>query len=558
MIYSTLKTTLFLALFFTIQIGFSQSKIDKATAEKINQQFEQQQKGNVPAAAIVVVEKGKVIYQKSFGNANLEHGIAATTVTKFQMGDICNQFVAYAVLKLQEKGKLSLDDDIRKHLPDFPNYGQTVTIRHLLMHQHGLPDYMTLQWIGGWGTATIRSHNEVIKLMKRQPELVAEPGKEFNYNSTGFVIAAEIIERVAGESFAKFAEKNIFTPLKMSNSLFYENPTLILDNKSIVYREVGEIFFLDQMYYHSLPSTNFYTTVEDLGKWMIHLQGKGAVVQQFNTESVALEGEESSFGLGQFVDDLGGVKRLHHNGLAYGNLTYMARFPKHDFGVAVVSNNSNFNSSEAALAVAELLLKEHITIETPTESPVAESAEVIYKNLNTKQLTEFAGHYWNDDYFYNRQIALKNDTLFYVRNGVERALGALDDHTFGILGRDDVRIVFGKKNGAKTMVFHFSGYEYHYEAYVPVTYTSTDLNAFAGIFFAKEIGTAYEVSTKDNQLTINNLRTTDIPFTPIKDGIFVSGTWWFSNVTFEKDNTGTVTGFRLSTSDVKGLLFEKI
>lgn len=557
MTYFKIKITLSLAFLCLFQTAFAQTKISAEIAQKIDAQFEQLTQSDAPAGAIVVVEKGAIIYQKAFGNANIENQVAANTETKFLAADLCNQFVAYGILLLTKEGKLSLDDDIRKHLPDFPDYDKTVTVRHLLMHQHSLLNYMDLQLISGRNSSAQQSQQTVINLIKNQPKLNAAPGTEYNYNSTGFIVAAEIIERITKQSFAEFAQKHIFEPLKMSNSFFEENALQVWKNKATTYYPAGDGYEYDPMNYHTLPATNLYVSIEDLGKWMVHLQGNGMVIQQFNTEAVPSGEEGEWLGLGQFLDEWNGLKRIQHNGLAYGNLTYMGRFPAHDFGVAVLSNNSQFSAYGTALATAELLLNEHLVIEEVAE--VTETLPAVYKTVSQAQMQAVCGNYWNEEHFYNRQIELKNDTLFYIISpGREFPLGALADNEFGILGRDDARFVFEEKDGQKMMTFYFGEYEYEYEACAPVHHSEETLKQFTGTFYAKNIETAYQVSVENNQLVFSNLRVAGIPFKPIKNDIFISSTWWFSHVEFVKNKAGEVTGFLLSTGDVKGLLFEKI
>lgn len=188
-----------------------------------------------PGVAIAVQQKGKIIYSEGFGYANLEYDVKNTPTTVFHIASVSKQFTAFAIAMLADQGKLSLDDDIRKYLPEMPDFGYVITINHLVHHTSGLRDQWNLLMMAGWRLDDVITQKQIMRVISRQKELNFKPGDEMVYCNTGFTLMAEIVSRVTGESFADWTKKNIFDPLGMKNTLFYDDHEKIVKNRAYSY-----------------------------------------------------------------------------------------------------------------------------------------------------------------------------------------------------------------------------------------------------------------------------------------------------------------------------------
>ncbi|MGB5781833.1 MAG: serine hydrolase, partial [Eudoraea sp.] len=188
-----------------------------------------------PGAAVAVVQNGAIVYKKGYGMSNLEYDIPIVPSTIFHIASVSKQFTAFSILLLESEGKLKLDDDIRKYIPEVPDFGKTITLRHLASHTSGLRDQWNLLAMAGWRLDDVITKEHVLKLISKQQELNFDPGEEYMYCNTGFTLLAEVVARVSGVSFATFTKERIFKPLKMNNTLFYDDHEKIVKNRAYSY-----------------------------------------------------------------------------------------------------------------------------------------------------------------------------------------------------------------------------------------------------------------------------------------------------------------------------------
>ncbi|HZM99550.1 MAG TPA: serine hydrolase, partial [Pyrinomonadaceae bacterium] len=191
--------------------------------KKVDQLFATWDKPESPGAAIAVIKDGIVVYKRGYGSANLEYNVPITPQTVFHVASVSKQFTAFAIALLASQGKLSLDDDIRKHLPEVPDFGKKITVRHLIHHTSGLRDQWTLLGMAGWRLDDVITKEHIMKMVRYQRELNFDPGAENLYSNTGYTLLAVIVERVSGQSFREYTEANIFKPLGMTNTHFHDD-----------------------------------------------------------------------------------------------------------------------------------------------------------------------------------------------------------------------------------------------------------------------------------------------------------------------------------------------
>ncbi|MEO1654485.1 MAG: serine hydrolase domain-containing protein, partial [Bacteroidota bacterium] len=226
------------AFLFFLLVGLKITYAQKNN--EVDALFEKYNNADTPGMAVSVIKDGQVIYQKGFGMANLEYGIPITEKTKFHVASLSKQFTAFMILKLEDEGLLSIQDDVRKYIPELPDYGETITINHLLTHSSGLREQWRLLEMAGWRLDDVIKTKQIFRLIKNQKELNFPPGDRFMYCNSGFTLLAIIIERLTKTSFAHYAKQTIFEPLQMNDSFFYDDYEELLSNRAYSYKKVNE------------------------------------------------------------------------------------------------------------------------------------------------------------------------------------------------------------------------------------------------------------------------------------------------------------------------------
>ncbi|MBL4888231.1 MAG: beta-lactamase family protein, partial [Flavobacteriaceae bacterium] len=217
-----------------------------------------------PGAAVAVVKDGEIVFQKGYGSANLEYGIPVTSSTIFHIASISKQFTVFSILLLVDEGKLSFDDDVRKYIPEVPDFGKIITLRHLASHTSGLRDQWNLLAMAGWRLDDVINKEHILKIVAKQKVLNFDPGEEYSYSNTGFTLLAEVVSRVSGKSFAEFTRSRIFDSLGMSNTLFYDDHEKIVKNRAYSYFSDDTGYKKSVLSYANVGATSLFTTVEDL------------------------------------------------------------------------------------------------------------------------------------------------------------------------------------------------------------------------------------------------------------------------------------------------------
>ena len=324
-------------LFSSFQMSLIQAQTQKGDDlkitpdEKVDKMFTSWDSKKTPGAAVAVVRDGAIIYKKGFGMANLEYDIPISPSSIFHVASVSKQFTVFSILLLQSEGKVNLDDDIRKYIPEVPDFGQTITLRHLASHTSGLRDQWTLLALAGWRLDDVITKEHVLKLVSKQKDLNFAPGDKYMYCNTGFTLLAEVVSRVSGKSFAEFTKANIFSPLQMNHTLFYDDHEKIVKNRTYSYYFGGTGFKKSVLSYANVGATSLFTTVEDLSLWAENFSeltvGNSEIIRTMNTPAILNDGEESGAALGQFVSKYKGLHEISHDGADAGYRSYLGRFP---------------------------------------------------------------------------------------------------------------------------------------------------------------------------------------------------------------------------------------
>lgn len=510
----------------------------------------------VPGAAVGVYHDGALVYKKGFGSANLTYNIPFTSVTPTNIGSVSKQFTATAILLLEQEGKLSLDDDVRKHIPELKDFGHSITIRNLLNHMSGYREIYNTLPIIGWDGESFLQRDEAINLVNKQPSLQVEPGSEFNYNNTGYILLAETVARVSGISFPEFMRQNIFEPLEMNNTQVRTDPREIIPKSSMGYQnqdygygEVGDLFA-------AYGAGSIYTTIEDFGKWLQNFKtgkiGGLELITKLTTRGITTKGDTLDYALGIGVGEYRGQKRFQHTGGDIAHRAILIYYPEIDAGLAIASNNASFPLN-VSTKIADLFFGDYFDKAGETQ---LDSGEV---EVSRELLETYAGKYKFDNSGLIITYILEDDGFFAQAMGQNRLkMKGKNDSSFAYEGIEASVVFYRDEEGIVSSATHIQGGENTMTRLPPYDPTPEQLAEFAGKFFSEELETMYEISVKDSILVARHLLMEDISLTPAEEDSFSGSVYFINELKFERDSNGKVLGFNVSNGRTKGVKFGKM
>lgn len=517
-----------------------------------------------PGAAVQVWRDGRTLYSKAYGMANLAYGIPFATNTRTNIGSTSKQFTAFAILLQADRGLLSLDDDIRKHIPELPEFADTITVRHLLTHTSGLREFVNLILMSGrqlmHGDWIDRS--EVVEVVQRQPALQNTPGTEWNYNNTAFGLAALIVERTSNQDFHVFMRENVFGPLGMTRTMVRPTPEHIVPGMAEGYAPGKDGFRQTGDLGASVGAGGIYSTVEDLQRWVQNFSnprvGSARIVEQMMTPYVLPDGKETGYGFGLFIDEQQGLRRVHHGGSDLAHRSQLAYFPGINAGITVQSNHAGFTGN-----VASQLARAFFRDAMGPEDATARAAGAAFDpaDYDPEDFDEYVGRYALDA---APRVILsftrEGDTLYTQVSGQPKiVIVPTSDSTFALTAVE-ASIVFHRNPDGKVdrLTLHQNGenhatrLEGEEPAWKP---TLRDLVAFEGRYFSDELETFYTLALKDTTLVLQRRRFEDANLTAGAKDTFSGGGFTFS---FERDRNGKVIGFYLANDRARDVRFERV
>lgn len=340
-------------------------------AAKVDAVFAEVDSTRSPGAAVAVVKNGALVLARGYGMADLEHGVPITSKTRFDVASVGKQFTAFAALRLAEQGKLDLDADYRDFLPEMPDYGPTITVRHLIHHTSGIRDYFALLGLMGVrpGEDSIRQ-SDVLRVLAAQRALNFEPGSEYLYSNSGYVLLATIVERVSGKPFHDWVDEHLFDPLGMHDTELGDDYQRIIPDRAESYAPSGGGFVNARTNYAAYGPGLTYTHVEDLARWLAHLGdpkvGDASTIEAMLTTRPLNDGKPNDYAFGLHVAEHRGHRSADHSGSWAGYRTFLLWFPNEKLGVVVLSNLAGFDAAGKARAVADAALGEQPEPSPPT------------------------------------------------------------------------------------------------------------------------------------------------------------------------------------------------
>ena len=344
----------------------SQTTKPKATAPDLAAEiapiFADYAKPGSPGCAVMVLKNAKVAYEAGFGTAHLEHGIPIGPDTVFDIGSTSKQFTAALIVLLALDGKLSLDDDIHKHIPEFPDYKAPITIRNLLHHTSGIRDYLPLLDFAGQSTENWTTNADALAILLKQKKLCFAPGTKHEYSNSGYMLLSLIAERAAKKPFAELGQEKIFGPLGMTDTHIHDDHRRIVARRAQAYSATGPgAYGIEMSDFEQTGDGAVMTTVRDLAKWDENFTsgkvGGPKFLEIMNGRGALANGRAIDYGFGLVHTKLSGIPMVSHGGAWAGYRAEMLRFPTKETSVVLLSNLGQSNPSALARAVAGVVLK---------------------------------------------------------------------------------------------------------------------------------------------------------------------------------------------------------
>ncbi len=529
---------------------------------RVNAVFAAYDKPDSPGCAVGVVRDGKFLFTRGYGMANLEYAIPLSAQSVFDIGSTSKQFTAASILLLQQQGKLSLDDDIRKWVPEIPAYQKPVTIRHLLHHTSGLRDYLTLMSLAGTNFDSVTTDDDALSLIVRQKALNFTPGDEYLYSNSGFFLLSVIVKRASGKSLRAFAAENIFGPLGMKSTHYHDDHTQIVPNRATGY-DAGEKsgFVIGMSGFEQTGDGAVYTTVEDLLLWDQNFYqpkvGGAELIEQLQITGALNNGEKITYALGLRVETYKGLRKVSHGGSWAGYRAELLRFPQKKFSVICLCNLGSTNPSSLAQKVADLYLaNEYAKEETPVGKAASPSTTPAV-TLSEEELKSRAGLYRSSSGAV-RRVTFQDGKLWIDSVvGPRRELAPLAADRFRVPAMDPApEIFFSAAQGKMQLRLERQGQSA--ETFVAVEVASptpAQLAAYEGTFFSEEMDTTYRLSVDKEKLTVSQKGQPARALTPTtRDAFIAPGGAMFE---FQRDAQGRVSGFLVQAGRIRGVAFAR-
>lgn len=509
-----------------------------------------------PGCALGIMHEGALVYARGYGMADLEHGVPITPATVFDIASISKQFTAWCVLALAEQGQLSLDDPVQRFCPEVPDYGQPITLRHLLHHTSGLRDYLSIWPVAGLPDANIFRREDVYATIARQTGLNFAPGSDYIYSNTGYWLLGEVVRRVSGQTLRAFAHEQIFAPLGMASTHFHDDFTEIEPNRALGHalRSDGSLR-LDLSFCDLVGDGGVYITVEDLARWdavfyASPLAGGDALIAQMQEPGRLADGSAISYARGLVVGTYRGARTVSHGGSWVGYRSFLLRFPDARFTVICLANLASMEPWKLAHQVADLCLGSRLQAmpQSPTEAPVAAGNSA------------FAGVYINTQWDEPLTLTWRAEGLHFAAPwyGLDGMLVATGDGTVGIAGETDLRVEFkpGSVDRSPVAIIRVEGEPpRRYARVAEGPATALPLAEYAGTFASAEAGAVYRLRVKDGTLWSQRPGAPDCPLVPLDADRFTLDDW---GLCFGRDAAGAVDGFTLTVEGAFGLNFTRI
>lgn len=521
-------------------------------AKAVDQLFAKWDKADSPGASVLIIRDGKIAYRKSFGMANIEAGMQNTPSTVFTVGSVAKQFTAFAIYLLAQDGKLSLNDDVRKYVPEL-RVPDTITIEQLLHHTSGLRDYYTLYTLAGLREDDRITSEEISRLLWLQRTLNFAPGTEQVYSNSGYFLLAQIVQRVSGQSLAEFAKQRIFDPLKMNHTQFVDDYGTVIKGRAIGYVSLKDS-------YHGFASSTsvvgpagLFTTIDDLALWDANFDdarvGGQALMKAWQTPAVLKSGKPTDYAGGLVVGSYRQLRMVAHGGVETAYRAGTMRFPDQGLSIYILSNAANLSTSVISRRIASMYLadapglgtvgegRKEIKLDIPADAPflgdfqmrpnlvltfTAEGGKLMVQGTGQPKFEMFAS---GPDTFFTKAF----DAEVTFDTAVKPVVAAT-------WTQGSQKLALSRVAGTKA--------------------SDAAMQACAGDFYSEDLRTVYRVFVRGGILNVGYWRA-EIPLTSVRDDLYVtpvSNMW----INFHRDPNGRCDSADVRTGRASGMQFVRV
>jgi CubicO group peptidase (beta-lactamase class C family) len=534
-----------------------------ARALRADSVFQRFDRTDSPGCALGVYQDGKILYARGYGMESLEHGVALSPRSVLDVGSISKQFTAMSILMLQKEGKLSLDDPIRKYIPELPEYADKITWRRALSQTSGLRDLYVM--MGQTGRTFEGDTIDALAVITRSLEPNYEPGSRYLYTNTGWILAAQMVYRLTGKTLAQFADERIFKPLGMHDTRYLADVTTIIPNGAEGYapRPAGGFRVARSTYDGAIMGAGaVHTTVEDFGRWLNNYDaatvgGRDIIetmttVTKLNDGSPATSGPNQAYAIGLSVGTMRGLRTVSHGGSWAGYRGHFIRFPDQRFAVATFCNLTTSGPDSLARKVAGIYLGDRMQPDSATAWTVA-LAGAPRAAVAATNLRALVGVWRNVDRGEVRRTRLVGDTLFTV--GAERTrIVPLEGGRFRAGPGTELRFE-GPAAAPNRMIVRTTTDTATYTRADTAVLTPAQLAEYAGNYRSSEVDATHTWKVEKGQLVVYaSDRRLGLLEPTYKDG-FTRGT---TVIDVQRDANGRITGFLVEAGRVRHLRFTRV
>ncbi|HEY9478661.1 MAG TPA: serine hydrolase [Gemmatimonadaceae bacterium] len=558
--------------------------LGSAERARVDSIFAEHDRSDAPGCALGVFQDGRIAYARGYGMADLERGVRITPATLFDIGSTSKQFAAASIALLVEDGKLSFGDDVRKYIPELPDYGAPITIDNLLRHTSGLRDYVGLLALAGHSLEEITTDSQALAIVVRQRNLNFPTGSRWEYSNTGFFLLSVIVQRVSGQSLADFARSRIFLPLGMTHARYRDRAAMLIPGRALGYAPDSADGFVNSMSnWEETGDGAVHLSVEDALLWdenFYHPRlGGERMVRWLQERGTLANGDSIEYARGLFVDSYRGLPRVQHGGDWIGYHAAYERFPAQHTSVVVFCNSDGISPEGLADKVADIVLADAFTEGKEVAATRAGGAARADSGEASRAApaTAVAGASGDttraiaDNLMVGSYYESKANTVFQV-SAAEKGL------QLHLVGRDfplersgptsmrvpdfPVRVIFtagaGGTPAPSARLIIGSGDGNEAVRYTPSEPSAAALRAYAGSYYSPELGVTWPLAVEKGKLVLklDPSALTEIAgeLTPAMRDAFIAGSGF---IQFKRDKSGRVTGFGVSASRMRDIGFER-
>jgi len=524
-------------------------------SSRVDALFAPYDKPDSPGCAVGVIREGRFVFAKGYGMASLEQRAPISPSTVMDPGSLAKQFTAAAVVLLSTRGRLSLDDDVRRFVPELPVYSTPIRLRHLLRHTSGLRDYPALFALQGVDPSGPITEAQTLAMLSRQRELNFVPGTEHLYNNSGYFLLALVVKRASGKPFGEFMRENFFAPLGMSHTRVVDDVSASIPGRALTYSQAdGGGWRVAMSATQTVGDGGVFTTLDDLLLWDANFYsgkvGDKRLLEVLNAAGTLDDGTRIDYGAGQFVRAYRGLKVVEHGGDAPGLTAYMSRFPDQHLTAICLCNLPNFGTIDAVHRIADIYLEKAIASRKQVDLILRGAPPPL-------ELDAYAGVYRSRSNEAARRVGVANGKLQVSFAPKPMLLTAEDGNRFSVADASVRSTMTFDIDAARSRPRSFTLVR---EGRTPEVFdrvdeagpsSAADLAQYAGLYYSDEIEGVLKLRAEEGAIHVANLDATLKP--AYRDGFDGSG----ARFRFERDSEGRIVAVWAAVGYNRGIRYRK-